>query len=139
MGLGLKMENTILDFDFATIPLKVDYVGIYTDVNKWRHHLWRVTLYWPNGYHSFDYRCGMAHQTKAIPIKPSNKSIMYSLLMDSRAVDESFIDWCGNYGYSDDSITAFNLYRDCCKTAVILRKIFNSDDLAAMRVALDDY
>jgi hypothetical protein len=138
------METT--EFDFTVLPIKCDYIGVRTNADKWEHHLWSVTLSWKNGFHTFDYRCGMAHQTKPktswmkpIPIKPDNKSIMYSLLMDSSAADESFMDWCTNYGYSDDSIGAFNIYRACCETAVFLRKAFSASDLQAMRIALEDF
>ena len=134
------------EFDFTGLPIKCEYVGIRKDSAQWEHHLWSVTLSWKNGFHTFDYRCGMAHQTKPkqswakpVPIKPDNRDIMYSLLMDSSAADESFMDWCSNYEYSDDSIGAFNIYRACCETAVFLRKAFTSAGIAAMRTALEDY
>ena len=141
--------NNAAEFDFAGLPIKCEYVGIRKDSAQWEHHLWSVTLSWKNGFHTFDYRCGMAHQTKVSksaaswmrprPIKPDNKGIMHSLLMDASAADESFMYWCSNYGYSDDSIGAFNIYRACCETSVFIRKSFTSAEIAAMRTALEDY
>ena len=47
----------------------------------------------------------------------------------------SFGDWCTDYGYSDDSINAFRIYRECCKNAERLAKVFTFAQRSALRDA----
>jgi hypothetical protein len=73
------------------------------------------------------------------PVSPSAASVLYSLIMDSEAINESFSDWCDNNGYSDDSFSALDTYRECCKTAEAMRKIFTSSQREELRELLQDY
>lgn len=53
--------------------------------------------------------------TKAEP--PPLKDVLYSLWADSNVENENFNKWCANYGYSDDSISALNMYKLCLENA----------------------
>lgn len=75
----------------------------------------------------------------AKPVPPSAADVLYSLVSDSSALDMSFSDWCDEYGYSSDSLKAFDTYRQCCEIAKQLRLIFKRDALAKMRELLQDY
>lgn len=57
------------------------------------------------------------------PKTPTIKDIIFALYMDSAALNESFTDWCSNYGYSDDSLKALNTYKACCENGQKLRKL----------------
>ena len=58
--------------------------------------------------------------------------------MDAAVADETFSDWCSNYGYSDDSIKALNTYKQCTEIAAALRKHFDRATLDAIREAVAD-
>ena len=57
---------------------------------------------------------------KATP--PSLEEVCYSLFMD--AYDGSFKDWCSDYDYSDDSITAKAMYEECYRIHHALKRMF---------------
>lgn len=131
--------------DLTSLPIKIEYVGKVQD-KEWPHFLYNVTITHKNGFFTLPYKCGLGHVIKCrrgiLPDKPkapTNKDVVYSLLMDSSAADENFADWCDNYGYDSDSIKALGIYNECCKTAVNLRKTFTSTQLAEMREELEDY
>lgn len=73
------------------------------------------------------------------PVCPTAASVLCSLLICSEAAETSFSDWCDNFGYDNDSITAFNMYRECEETAKKLRKIFSRHEVEALRKLLEDY
>lgn len=71
------------------------------------------------------------------PVAPAAADVLHSLTMDASAGVESFRDWCANFGYSDNSIDALNIYRACCDTDTQLRRIFTPDTLRAIREAVE--
>jgi hypothetical protein len=73
------------------------------------------------------------------PVAPCAADVLYSLLMDSYAADQSFNDWCADYGYDNDSISAFNTYQSCCATADKMRKVFTRSQIEQLREMLQDY
>jgi hypothetical protein len=73
--------------------------------------------------------------TKATP--PKLDDVLYSLVMDSSACEESFDDWCANYGYDTDSRKALESYLACQESAAKLRKA--GVDIAAERERLQEY
>lgn len=131
------------------LPVKIDYVAEVP--SKWDTDTprtvdqWRVTLSSKAGFHSFDYFTGLGlrHKPdswgKRKPRKPKVADVLHSLILDASAADENFHDWCANYGYSDDSIKAMNMYMACLETAQALRKHFSPDTLRTVRGLLQDY
>jgi hypothetical protein len=73
------------------------------------------------------------------PVAPDAASVLYCLLLDASANNQSFLDWCSDFGYDSDSIKAQNTYNECCKTAQELRKVFNHDMQQALQEALQDF
>ena len=55
---------------------------------------------------------------------PKPSEVAESLLLDLDAGLMSFDEFCDNYGYSNDSIEAFNTYRKCMEVS---RKVKRSD------------
>lgn len=131
------------------LPVKIDYVAEVP--SKWDTDTprtvdqWRVTLSSKAGFHSFDYFTGLGlrHKPdswgKRKPRKPKVADVLHSLILDASAADENFHDWCANFGYSDDSIKAMNIYKACLETAQALRKHFSPDTLRTVRELLQDY
>lgn len=161
---GLIMENTINGFDFAALPVRIDFVG-KVDEKEWPHFLWNVTVTYTGGFWSFPFKCGLGHVEKrkgAIPMpnppyrkgtiaheqwakqafqpkKPSVSDVMYAILLDIEAADMSFNDWCAEFGMDNDSTKAFKTYQTCCEYAVFVRKAFTREQIQAMKEALVDY
>lgn len=140
--------NTTLDtiLDIESLPVKIDYVGQTQKEQNWDCDQWRVTLSSKAGFHSFDYFTGLGLRHKPrtswatpTPKKPKVADVLHSLIMDANAADENFHEWCANYGYSDDSIKAMNIYKACLEIAVALRKHFSPDILRQVRELLQDY
>lgn len=139
------------------LPVKIDYAGETTQDNNWQCDQWHVTISSKAGFHSFDYFTGLGLRTRTYsgygrkwdsmrkkhyddkPKKPKVADVLHSLILDASAANENFHDWCANYGYSDDSIKAMNIYKSCLETAQALRKHFSPDTLRAVRELLQDY
>lgn len=133
--------------------------------NDWKCDEWQVTVSKPGQpQQRFEYFTGTGHRKvrpvdrvrilndyrgsrllqhyldqAAKPVEPHPAAFLFSLVNDSDAEGHSFNDWCANYGYSSDSISAFNTYQACCDYAVRLRRIFNHEQIAQLREALQDY
>jgi hypothetical protein len=73
-------------------------------------------------------------------ILPDACDVMSSLLLDGSAVDCcGFADWCGNFGYDADSITARATYDACLSCGLALRAALGDAVLAELREAFADY
>lgn len=72
-------------------------------------------------------------------VKPTAASVLYSILLDGSAIDMSFHDWCCDYGYDTDSISARSTYDACCTTGLQLRSLFTSEVRTVLSELLQDY
>ena len=79
------------------------------------------------------------------PVAPTVDDVLNSLMLDRMAAYTSFSDWCAEYGYDDDSIKAFELYRQCCdvndrlqKLRVVWHEIWQAVEASANGVQPDD-
>lgn len=72
---------------------------------------------------------------RRLPINPPDVAdVMHSLLLDASALDSrDFADWCADYGYSDDSISARATYDACIATATKLRAAFGQKTVDELR------
>lgn len=107
---------------------------------------WRATFTYKRGHRTFDYFTGIGNVTKpknsfmdAKPVKPCAADVLFALLLDAGALDENFSDWCGNFGYSDDSLAALRTYQQCIDIGKGLRLMFDSAQLAELSAILEDY
>lgn len=152
------MQTT--DFDIESLPVKIEYVGETVRDGDWRCDQWRVTISNKSGQWVTDYFTGLGHRKvtrrgnclgmknavfvrgmweESKPVKPKIIGVLHSLFMDAQASDQNFIDWCADFGYSDDSMKAFNTYRQCCETGLMLRKYFDPKTREAIQAAIEDY
>lgn len=159
-----KEPNIVNGFNFDLLPVVISYMGKVDD-KEWPHFLWNVAVDYKSGFWSFPYKCGLGHIEKkrgAMPMpnppykkgtiaysewesrnmrpeKPKVSDVMYSILQDIDAASMSFNDWCSDYGLNNDSMKDFKVYQTCCEYAVFVRKAFTSEQITAMRAALEDY
>lgn len=131
-------------FNVETLPIGIEYVGETIRDGDWRCDQWRVTLSNKMGQWTTDYFTGLGHRKvnkwkESKPVKPDVLGVLHSLFMDAQIADQNFIDWCADFGYSDDSMKAFNIYKQCCETAVHLRKYFSPEIRAQIQSAIEDY
>lgn len=73
------------------------------------------------------------------PTPPTAASVLYCLLSDAAAIDQSFDDWAGDFGYDTDSRKALATYEACCDTGRELRRIFTPAQRAELSELLQDY
>lgn len=138
--------------------------GQRTKREDWDCFAWNVELHKPGGisggasYPSkrvrFDYYTGtglVKARSKAqadkyswqyrdpVPETPAACAVLHALLLDSAARDMSFTDWCSDYGYSTDSISALNTYQACSENADKLRSVLSAPVRAELAELLKDY
>lgn len=71
---------------------------------------------------SVDFWMGQAHTAE-----PDAKSVLDCLLSDALAGDDTFEDFCAEFGYGADSRSAERTYQACVKTGERLRKLLGDD------------
>ena len=135
------MTMTMTLEDVEHLPVKIRYVGEV--LRTWASlkgavDQWAVTV---DGHpHVFDYYTGLGcRQGLKIPKPPKVTDVLYSLICDAGAEQRNFHEWCSDYGYSTDSISALNAYRACLDTAHALHKCFSPELLAELRDLLAEY
>lgn len=120
------MSNTI-----ETLSYEIRHIRnpIKQHSKEWRETAdqWLVEFRHDNGFFTVDYFTGSGHRKtkhgRSFAVKPDIKSVLYSLYIDGMAENQNFHDWCSDFGYSDDSISALNTYKECLEQAVKLRKL----------------
>lgn len=129
----------------------VRYVGETVRNNKWQCDAWRASFAAGKSRFETDYFTGLGHRKKGReyvnagfktpdkPVAPCAADILYSLVLDSSAIDTSFDYWCSDYGYDTDSFSAFNTYQHCCKIAKELRRVFTRAQLETLHELLEGY
>lgn len=81
---------------------------------------------------------GRASQIQYV-LLPTQASILYCLLVDMQAGEQPFSDWCGDFGYSDDSIESLNIYQACEKINKQLRDVFKREHIEHLKQLLEVY
>lgn len=128
------MNRSQVTFDIEALPVQIRYIGEMVspwDDDKRMGDAWQVTIgkAWRNkaGQWITTYYTGIGLRNKRTrrPERPTIAEVLRSLFIDATADEQSFSDWCDEYGYSDDSIKALNIYKACCDTARHLRQQFD--------------
>lgn len=128
--------------------------GGETRQGDWACDQWNVQMFSPLSRPTihFPFYTGLGHRVvkkgqrlwpgekpQATPKAPHIASVIHSLMLDSGALDESFDNWCDNFGYNSDSIKAFNTYRECCELGKKFRPLFDRDTYQQLSKLLEDY
>lgn len=129
--------------DIEKLPHKLEYFGKTSKETAggkpFECDEWRLTLYSENGYHTFKFYTGLGRRKDGKPTKPKIADILYSLLLDGEAVYLTHQKWCYNYGYSDDSIKALEMYKECVKTGEQLAQLYSTNTICKLKELLIDY
>ena len=140
------MTMTMTLEDIELLPVEIRYIGEVpsrwtSSPNRTTVDQWVITLLDEDGTpHIFDYFTGLGRrQGLKSPKPPKVADVLYSLLSDASAEQRSFHEWCSDYGYSLDSISALNVYRACLDTAHALHKCFSDELLEELRDLLAEY
>lgn len=118
----------------AGVKFNIIPAGFNLTRDNWNCDGWILQLHKKNNTQMFEYYTGIGHRKHHKPVTPEVCGIINSLNIDSQAVDESFPNWCDNYGYDSDSIKALNVYTQCCDNA---KKYYSVVDRAT-REQLED-
>jgi hypothetical protein len=157
-----ETEQAVIDY-MPTIgkSFKLTHICLTEDERGWKYDQWRVEL----AGQTFEYKTGIGHRTinkclsqtdiqwlnrlKSPTLDiitrytrqntPDLAGVIYSLIMDSQAAQESFSDFCDNYGYSNDSISALHTYQECDKIKNKLVKVFTREQVSYLQELLQDY
>lgn len=134
-----------LKFSFGNVVMSSRLVdGDYqfpVDESRFNHHYrFEIRLYY-NGK-----RCYFRYATSYNDWRNGKETLDESdymnalncALSDSYAAQETFKDFCSEFGYSDDSIRALKIYKDCKRTAVRLNKLFSGLDLLSIQDELEE-
>lgn len=122
--------------------------GQLTKRKDWECFAWRASF--KRGHNKMgiesDYFTGIGNVTKpkfrgapTRPTVPTAASVLYSLLLDATAIDQSFQDWCSDFGADNDSIEAFKTYQTCCEIGLKIRAFFSHEERAQLATMLQDY
>ena len=133
-------------FDIEALPVEIAYIGEvpspWGDDRSRTVDAWRVTIgnQWGNkaGQWVTTYYTGTGLRTKAGRLqRPKIADVLCSLFSDAAAADQNFSDWCADFGYSDDSIKALNIYKGCTDVAHQLRRQFDPATRAQIQAAIE--
>lgn len=130
------------------IQFSASLIGETIKDNNWKCDEWRIKIgamrtsyYTGTGCRKAKWRVSRttASAWYMKPVSPCAADVICSLLSDAEAADMSFNDWCDNFGYSSDSISAFNTYQQCSTIGKDLRKVFTANQRAELSELLKDY
>lgn len=71
--------------------------------------------------------------------KPEVQDVIFSLLMDTSGDLSNFDDWCAEYDYNNDSITALNMLNACKEALYSLQRMFSEQELEDLRTLFEDF
>jgi hypothetical protein len=114
------------------------------DAEGWAHYAYTVTLEYQGRTMATPFKCGGVHARKLvyndarIPVPPSAADVLYSLILDSDALDRSFEEWACDFGYDTDSRKALDTYLDCQRAGHEVRALLG-DDFQAFADASREY
>lgn len=125
------------------IVFYAQYLGENSDP-EWQADAWRITFKKTGESEGFEFKTGIGHRKQnarkeTYLVRPCAASVLYCLLSDAEALNESFDSWCDCFGYSPDSIKAFDIYRDCCEIGKKIAKVIDHKTQETLRDLLQDY
>lgn len=100
------------------------------DAEGWEHHAGNVRVSYsdPTGKHhqlTIPYRVGMGIN----PDEVTPADVLSSLILDASAAQYDFPEFCGEFGYDDDSIRALRAWEACREIAPRVNAFFYSEDM----------
>ena len=113
--LGITASVRELDGDLTTFP-------------EWAKQGWSIVLKYNGKRAQFRFYGGGASKP------PTASDLVWAVATDSTALEESFNDWCDNFGYTADSIKARSTYKACQRNGERLIKLIGNKDIFSQLV-----
>ncbi|MNK14377.1 hypothetical protein D3C87_324950 [compost metagenome] len=140
LGGTTEMDEWIVGFSKDNVSEEFDYfTGMGNRSKVTDTALGRMAAASLKGSHPNSLAWEAVNKQYRKPVSPSAAGVLYSLIHDSEAGDMTFHNWCDEFGYDDDSISARNTYDACQENADKLMKIFNKQQIEQLQEALQDY
>lgn len=79
------------------------------------------------------------HVNKKKPILPDMVSFVWCTLSDANSGRDDFHDFCGNFGYDEDSRSAERIWKACVETAAKIYSSFTTEELNILEELYQDY
>lgn len=157
--VNAQVINTL---NSAGIKFNIIAAGVGLNRDNWECDGWILKLHKNNNTHNFEYYTGIGHRKypkgfivdntlnprciayeqqnkNKKPVTPDICGIIHSLNLDSQAINESFSNWCDNFGYDSDSLKSLNVYNSCCETAKKYYSVVDRATREQLEVILQDY
>lgn len=104
------------------VEFEVQY-GAEVNENFQNSDGWTCTLtYWGRGI-EIPFYMGKGHHGA----EPELNDVLSAMFRDADALEMSFQEFCGEFGYDDDSIKAFKTYNACVANAKDLQYLLDGD------------
>lgn len=109
-----------------SMRVKHHLFGRHFDGDTQNRHIFKVTLKKDGKQYTFKFGQSIA--------EGSNEPTFYDVLACLTKYDpESFEDFCGNYGYDNDSRKAYKTYKAVVKEWENMQRLFNSEELELLQ------
>jgi hypothetical protein len=113
--LGITASVRELDGDLITFP-------------DWAKQGWSIVLKYNKKRAQFRFYGGGKSST------PTASDLVWAVVIDSEALNESFKDWCDNFGYTTDSVKARATYKACQRNGQRLTDLIGNADVFSQLV-----
>ena len=113
--------------------IKTKFIG-YTTKDEWNANQYKVTLKNKGKQFTIDYYMGLG-----LTEPPKLSDVLFSLIMDSEALEMDFDSWCDMLGYDNNSIKDKKIYDLCIKNGQKLYSLFDDEDIKQFKLLLQDY
>lgn len=111
--------------------------GLNTSQDNWQRYSFTVTLKRDGQKITMPYHMGIGHAKDGQTPAPKLIEVLDSLRLDASSADESFEDFCANFGYDPDSRKALATYKACQKARVKVQALLGDDFDAFMSEEYD--
>jgi hypothetical protein len=103
--------------------------GGLTKFPEWAKQGWIITLKYKGKRAQFRFYGGGKAST------PTASDLVWSVATDStQALEDSFNDWCDNFGYTTDSIKARSIYKACQRNGERLINLIGNAEIFSQLV-----
>jgi hypothetical protein len=113
--LGITASVRELDGDLTTFP-------------DWAKQGWSIVLKYRGKRAQFRFYGGGASKT------PTASDLVWAVAIDSEALNDSFSDWCDNFGYTTDSVKARSTYKACQRNGERLINLIGNKEIFSQLV-----
>lgn len=120
------------------VCFEINFVG-KVEGEGWPHFLWHVAISRTQGHkkagftYTTSYKTGLGLSTNGKAHTPTQEDVLECLVSEHDVGQYSFYDFCSNFEYSEDSISAFEMYRKCGHTTKAIKKLFTEAELDVIR------